>query len=110
LRTAYCFTPDRTFFPPAVRAVASLIDAEPDASHEIFLVCEPDDVTPGFDELGAALRERIMLLALRRKPFRQGPLFARGLPPPLPRRNPSRACRADRHRRFGHADRPPGTQ
>jgi len=64
LRTAYCFTPDRTFFPPAVRAIASLIDAEPDEAHEIFLVCEPDDVTPGFDRLPRPLRERIKLLTL----------------------------------------------
>jgi lipopolysaccharide biosynthesis glycosyltransferase len=62
LRTAYCFTPDRTFFPPAVCAIASLIEAEPDAEHEIFLVCEPDDVTPGFDRLPASLRERIRLV------------------------------------------------
>ena len=64
LRTAYCFTPDRTFFPPAVRAIASLIDAEPDASHEIFLVCEKDDVAPGFDRLPRPLRERITLRIL----------------------------------------------
>jgi len=64
LRIAFCFTPDRTFFPPAVRAIASLIDAEPDASHEIFLVCEPDDVTPGFDKLPEPLRRRIKLLIL----------------------------------------------
>jgi lipopolysaccharide biosynthesis glycosyltransferase len=64
LRTAYCFTPDRTFFPPAVRAIASLIEAEPHANHEIFLVCEPDDVTPGFDRLPESLLERIELLTL----------------------------------------------
>ncbi len=64
MRTAYCFTPDRAFFPPALRAIASLIDAEPDWSHEIFLVCEPDDVTPGFDRLPRPLRERIKLLTL----------------------------------------------
>ena len=64
MRTAYCFTPDPTFFPPAVRAIASLIEAEPDASHEIYLVCEPDDVTPGFDALPAGLRERIKLVTL----------------------------------------------
>ncbi len=63
-RTAYCFTPDRTFFPPAVRAIASLIGAEPDGAHEIFLVCEPADVTPGFDRLAPALRERIVLMTL----------------------------------------------
>src|SRR5271155_3774459 len=64
MRTAYCFTPDRTFFPPAVRAIASLIEAEPEAEDEIFLVCEPDDVTPGFDRLPSALRERIKLVTL----------------------------------------------
>jgi lipopolysaccharide biosynthesis glycosyltransferase len=64
VRIAYCFTPDRAFFPPAVRAIASLIDAEPDADHEIFLVCEPGDVTPGFDSLSRPLRERIKLLTL----------------------------------------------
>jgi len=64
LRTAFCFTPDRAFFPPAVRAIASLIAAEPDEAHEIYLVCEPGDVTPGFDRLPARLRERITLLTL----------------------------------------------
>ncbi len=69
MRTAYCFTPDRTFFPPAVRAIASLIEAEPAANHEIFLVCEPDDVTPGFDRLPKSLREHIKLLTLDFAPF-----------------------------------------
>ena len=55
MRTAFCFTPDRAFFPPAVRAIASLIEAEPDERHEIYLVCEPDDVTPGFDRLPTPL-------------------------------------------------------
>jgi lipopolysaccharide biosynthesis glycosyltransferase len=64
MRTAFCFTPDRTFFPPAVRAIASLIEAEPEAACEIILVCEPDDVTPGFDKLPSALRERITLITL----------------------------------------------
>jgi lipopolysaccharide biosynthesis glycosyltransferase len=64
MRTAYCFTPDRLFFPPAIRAIASLIEAEPRADHEIILICEPDDVTPGFDALPRALRERIKLVTL----------------------------------------------
>src|SRR5271166_5995897 len=64
MRTAYCFTPDRTFFPPAVRAIASLIDAEPETDYEIILICEPDDVTPGFDRLPRALREKITLMTL----------------------------------------------
>ena len=64
MRTAYCFTPDRTFFPPAVRAIASLIAAEPDGAQEIVLICEPDDVSPGFDRLAPALRGRIELMTL----------------------------------------------
>jgi lipopolysaccharide biosynthesis glycosyltransferase len=64
MRTATCFTPDRTFFAAAVRAIASLIEAEPDVEREIFLICEPDDVAPGFDMLPAPLRERIDLVTL----------------------------------------------
>jgi lipopolysaccharide biosynthesis glycosyltransferase len=64
MRTATCFTPDRAFFAPAVRAIASLVEAEPDAEREIFLICEPDDVAPGFDTLPAPLRERIQLITL----------------------------------------------
>ena len=59
MRTATCFTPDRAFFAPAVRAIASLVEAEPGVEREILLICEPDDVAPGFDELPSPLRERI---------------------------------------------------
>jgi lipopolysaccharide biosynthesis glycosyltransferase len=69
MRTAYCFTPDRAFFAPAVRAIASLVEAEPDAEREIFLICEPDDVLPRFDKLARPLRERIKLLTLDFKRF-----------------------------------------
>jgi lipopolysaccharide biosynthesis glycosyltransferase len=62
MRTAYCFTPDRAFFTPAVRAIASMVEAEPDVERDIFVICEPDDVAPGFDKLPAPLRERIELL------------------------------------------------
>jgi len=64
MRTAYCFTPDRAFFAPAVRAIASIVEAEPDVERDIFLICEPDDVAPGFDKLPAPLRERIELMTL----------------------------------------------
>jgi lipopolysaccharide biosynthesis glycosyltransferase len=64
MRTAFCFTPDRAFFAPALRAIASLIEAEPDVGREIFLICEPDDVASGFDRLSAPLRERIQLMTL----------------------------------------------
>ena len=69
MRTAYCFTPDRTFFAPAVRAIASMVEVEPDVEREIFLICEPDDVAPGFDRLAPPLRERIKLMTLDFKRF-----------------------------------------
>ncbi len=69
MRTATCFTPDRAFFAPAVRAIASLVEAEPSVEREIFLICEPDDVAPGFDKLPAPLRDRIKLLTLDFKRF-----------------------------------------
>ena len=62
MRTAYCFTPDRAFFAPAVRAIASLIEAEPHGGHEIILVCEANDAPPGFDRLARPLRDRIEFL------------------------------------------------
>jgi lipopolysaccharide biosynthesis glycosyltransferase len=64
MRTAFCFTPDRAFFAPAVRAIASMLEAEPDVKREIFLICEPDDVAPAFDTLPRSLRERIQLMTL----------------------------------------------
>jgi len=77
MQTAYCFTPDRAFFPPAVRAIASLLQAEPDFPHEILLICEPGDVTPGFDKLARLLRDRITLVTLDFARF-DGSLRARG--------------------------------
>ena len=56
MRTAYCFTPDRAFFAPAVRAIASLIEAEPDVEREIVLICEPDDVTAAEQRLDDVVR------------------------------------------------------
>jgi lipopolysaccharide biosynthesis glycosyltransferase len=64
MRTAYCLTPDSRFFPPAVRAIASILEAEPDFPHEIVIACEPQDVTPGFDKLPRALLDRITLKTL----------------------------------------------
>jgi lipopolysaccharide biosynthesis glycosyltransferase len=64
MRTAYCLTPDRPFFAPAIRTIASLIEAEPEPPFEIALVCEPADVPPGFDRLARPLRDRIELLTV----------------------------------------------
>jgi hypothetical protein len=93
MRTATCFTPDRAFFAPALRTIASLIEAEPDVEREIFLFCEPDDVAPGFDALPASLRERVTLMTLDFSRF-DGNLAGRGRFPaqcssPVSRRHPA---------------------
>jgi len=62
MRSAFVFTPDRSFFPPAVRAIASLIAQEPAAKFDVLLLCEPDDVVPGLDRLEPAVRDRINLI------------------------------------------------
>ncbi len=90
MRTAYCFTPDRAFFAPALRAIASLIEAEPDGGHEIVLVCEASDVPPGFDKLAGPLLDRIELLTVDFARFDKSlkaerALFARRLSPALSR-------------------------
>jgi lipopolysaccharide biosynthesis glycosyltransferase len=41
-----------------------MVEVEPDAEREIFLICEPNDVAPSFDKLAASLRERITLMTL----------------------------------------------
>jgi lipopolysaccharide biosynthesis glycosyltransferase len=64
LKTALCFTPDRSFFPPAVRTIASIL-AQGDAdAFDIFIFCEEGDVTPGYEALDPALKSRIRLVTM----------------------------------------------
>jgi len=64
MKTALCFTPDLSFFRPAVFTAASLV-AQGDAdAFDIFIVCEPEDVAPGFERLDPGLRSKINLLTL----------------------------------------------
>lgn len=62
MRSAFVFTPDRSFFAPAVRAIASLVEREGAREFDILMLCEPDDVAPGFERLDRSLRERINLI------------------------------------------------
>jgi lipopolysaccharide biosynthesis glycosyltransferase len=59
--TAICLTPDRRFFGPAVCVASQVIAAGVPADTEIVIVCEEDDVWPGFDRLDAVLRAAITL-------------------------------------------------
>ena len=90
MKTALCFTPDLSFFRPAVFTAASLIAQGDAGAFDIFIVCEPSDVAPGFERLDPGLRSKIKLLTLdfspiRRGPRRQGAFFARCVPPPVSR-------------------------
>lgn len=62
--TALCFTPDRRFFAPAVRTIASLVAAGDADAFDIFIFCEESDVEPGFDDLAPDLKRRIRLKTL----------------------------------------------
>jgi lipopolysaccharide biosynthesis glycosyltransferase len=77
MKPAFCLTPDLAFFRPAVRAAASLIAFDDSEAFDVFIVCEPSDVAPGFATLAPALRERIKLLTVDFSRF-DGGLSGRG--------------------------------
>jgi lipopolysaccharide biosynthesis glycosyltransferase len=61
---ALCFTPDRRFFAPAIRTIASLVAAGDSEAFDIFVFCEEADVEPGFDDLAPELKRRIRLVTV----------------------------------------------
>ena len=72
MKAALCLTPDLSFFRPAVFTAASLI-AQGDAdAFDIFIVCEPGDVAPGFERLDPNLRAKINLLTLDFSAYAEG--------------------------------------
>jgi lipopolysaccharide biosynthesis glycosyltransferase len=63
-KTALCFTPDRSFFAPAVRSIASIVEQGDADAFDIFIFCEESDVEPGYADLDPALKQRIRLTTL----------------------------------------------
>jgi len=59
--TAICLTPDRKFFGPAVCVASQVIAAGIPADTDVVIVCEEDDIWPGYDRLDPALRAAITL-------------------------------------------------
>jgi lipopolysaccharide biosynthesis glycosyltransferase len=72
LKTALCFTPDLSFFRPAVFTAASLIAQGDAGAFDIFIVCEPGDVAPGFERLDPELRSKINLLTFDFSGYAEG--------------------------------------
>jgi lipopolysaccharide biosynthesis glycosyltransferase len=62
MKTALCLTPDRAFFPQAVCTAGTILTHSDADRFDVFIVCESQDVTPGFERLAPAFRERITLL------------------------------------------------
>lgn len=62
MKTALCFCPDLAFFRPAIYAAASLICAGDAGAYDIFIVCEAEDVPPGFDQLDPQIKQHIQIL------------------------------------------------
>ena len=77
MKTALCFTPDLSFFRPALFAVASLIEQGDADAFDIFILCEDGDVPPGFEQLEPSLRRRLNLMIVDFKPHDLG-LAGRG--------------------------------
>jgi len=64
MKTALCLCPDAAYFRPAISTIASLVEAGDAEAFDIFVVCEPGDVAPGFERLDPALRRRFHLLTV----------------------------------------------
>jgi lipopolysaccharide biosynthesis glycosyltransferase len=62
MKTALCLTPDRAFFCPAVCTAATILAQSDSDQFDVYIVCEEQDVAPGFDRLAPDLRRRINLL------------------------------------------------
>jgi len=60
-RMAVCLSPDLRYFRQAVFVAQSILAHEPEADFDILIVCEPDDIAPGYAQLPEALRARIKL-------------------------------------------------
>ncbi|MFO1148777.1 MAG: glycosyltransferase [Alsobacter sp.] len=61
-RLAVCLTPDALYFRPAMFTVASLLAQDDAEALDVLVLCEEQDVAPGFDRLDADLRRRIQLV------------------------------------------------
>ena len=76
-KTALCLTPDRAFFRQAVCTAATVLAQEDAEQFDLFIICENEDVAPGFDRLTPPLSARINLKTLDFRKFDRG-LNARG--------------------------------
>jgi lipopolysaccharide biosynthesis glycosyltransferase len=72
MKTALCLTPDRAFFCPAICTAATILVQSDSDQFDVFVVCEQDDVAPGFDRLAPDLRRRIRLLPTDFSAFDRG--------------------------------------
>jgi len=72
MKTALCLTPDRAFFCPAVCTAATILAQSDSDQFDVFVVCEEEDVAPGFDRLASDLRSRIRLLCTDFSAFDRG--------------------------------------
>jgi lipopolysaccharide biosynthesis glycosyltransferase len=62
MKTALCLTPDRAFFRQAICTAATILEQNDADQFDVFVVCESQDVAPGFECLAPALLQRIELL------------------------------------------------
>ena len=71
-KTALCLTPDRAFFRQAVCAAATVLAQEDAEQFDLFVICEAQDVAPGYELLAPGLKARIALKTLDFRRFDRG--------------------------------------
>ena len=62
MKTAVCLTPDLTFFRQAVFTASTILEQTDAGAFDLYIICEEEDVAPGFAQLAPPLRARINVL------------------------------------------------
>jgi lipopolysaccharide biosynthesis glycosyltransferase len=72
VKTAVCLTPDLAFFRQAVFTASTILAQDDAGAFDLYIVCEEEDVAPGFAQLDPALRARIHLAPVDFSRFDRG--------------------------------------
>jgi lipopolysaccharide biosynthesis glycosyltransferase len=72
VKTAVCLTPDLAFFRQAVFTASTILRQDDAAAFDLYIVCEDEDVAPGFAQVDPALRDRINVLRVDFSRFDRG--------------------------------------
>jgi lipopolysaccharide biosynthesis glycosyltransferase len=72
VKTAVCLTPDLAFFRQAVFTASTILGQDDASAFDLYIVCEEQDVAPGFVQMDPALRDRMNVLRVDFSRFDRG--------------------------------------